>query len=51
MKLFDSELKAMQTIEIHYNDIGCIGGDVQQDKESPGRKSQRDSCRGASPKT
>jgi len=27
--------KAMQTIEIHYNDIGCIGGDIPQDKESP----------------
>ena len=27
--------KAMQTIEIHYNDIGCVGGDIQQDKESP----------------
>ena len=27
--------KAMQTIEIHYNDIGCIGGDAQQDEKSP----------------
>lgn len=27
--------KAMQTIEIHYSDIGCIGGDIQQSKESP----------------
>ena len=27
--------KAMQTVEIHYNDIGCIGGDIPQDKESP----------------
>lgn len=27
--------KAMQTIEIHCSDIGCIGGDVSQDKESP----------------
>ena len=27
--------KAMQAIEIHYNDIGCIGGDIPQDKESP----------------
>ena len=27
--------KAMQTIEIHYSDIGFIGGDIQQDKESP----------------
>ena len=26
---------AMQTIEIHYSDIGYIGGDIQQDKESP----------------
>lgn len=25
----------MQTIEIHYSDIGCIGGEVPQDKESP----------------
>lgn len=39
----------MQTIEIHYNDIGCVVGYIQQDKESPGRKSQRDSCRGTSP--
>ena len=27
--------KAMQTVEIHYSDIGFIGGDMQQDKESP----------------
>ena len=27
--------KAMQTIEIHYSDIGCIGGEIPQDKESP----------------
>ena len=27
--------KAMQTIEIHYSDIGCIGGDIQEDKENP----------------
>jgi len=27
--------KAMQTIEIHYSDIGFIGGDIPQDKESP----------------
>ena len=27
--------KALQTIEIHYNDIGCIGGDIPQDTESP----------------
>ncbi len=27
--------KAIQTIESHYNDIGCIGGDIQQDNESP----------------
>ena len=27
--------KVMQTIEIHYNDIGFIGGDIQQDKENP----------------
>lgn len=27
--------KSMQTIEIHYNDIGCIGEDIPQDKESP----------------
>jgi hypothetical protein len=27
--------KATQTIEIHYNDIGCIGGDIPQDKEIP----------------
>lgn len=27
--------KAMQTIETHYSDIGCIGGKVPQDKESP----------------
>jgi DNA invertase Pin-like site-specific DNA recombinase len=27
--------KAMQTIEIHYSDIGYIGGDIQQNKESP----------------
>ena len=26
--------KALQTIEIHYNDIGCIGGEAPQDKES-----------------
>ena len=25
----------MQTIEIHYNDIGCIEGDAQQDEKSP----------------
>lgn len=25
----------MQTIEIHYNDIGCIGGDSRQDEKSP----------------
>ena len=25
----------MQTIEIHYNDIGCIGGDTRQDRKSP----------------
>jgi len=24
-----------QTVEIHYTDIGYIGGEVQQDKESP----------------
>ena len=24
-----------QTIEIHYNDIGCIGGDIRQDEKSP----------------
>ena len=27
--------KAMQTIEIYYSDIGFIGGDIPQDKESP----------------
>lgn len=27
--------KAMQTIEIHCSDIGCIGGDASQYKESP----------------
>ena len=27
--------KAMQTIEIHYSDIGYIGGDIPQNKESP----------------
>jgi site-specific DNA recombinase len=27
--------KVMQTIEIHYSDIGCIGGEIPQDKESP----------------
>ena len=27
--------KAMQTIEIHYSDIGFIGGDIPQDEESP----------------
>ena len=27
--------KAMRTIEIHYNDIGFIGRDIPQDKESP----------------
>ncbi len=27
--------KVMQTIEIHYIDIGCIGGEVPQNKESP----------------
>ena len=27
--------KAMQTIEIHYSDIGFICGDIPQDKESP----------------
>ena len=27
--------KAMQTIEIHYNDIGCISGDTQQSRENP----------------
>ena len=27
--------KAIQTIEIHYSDIGCVGGDIPQDKESP----------------
>lgn len=27
--------KAMQTIEIHYSDIGFIGRDIPQDKESP----------------
>ena len=27
--------KAMQTIESHYSDIGCIGGEIPQDKESP----------------
>jgi len=26
---------ALQTIEIHYNDIGCIGGDIQHDKKNP----------------
>ena len=26
---------ALQTIEIHYNDIGCVRGDIQQDKENP----------------
>ncbi len=26
---------ALQTIEIHYNDIGYVGGDIQQDKENP----------------
>ena len=31
--------KAMQTIEIRYNDIGFIGSDIPQDEESPGRKS------------
>ncbi|MCI8537942.1 MAG: DUF4368 domain-containing protein [Oscillospiraceae bacterium] len=41
--------KAMQTIEIHYSGIGSIGGDIPQNKESPGGKSQRDSCQGASP--
>lgn len=25
----------MQTIKIHYNDIGRVGGNIQQDKESP----------------
>ena len=30
--------KVMQTMEIHYNDIGCIGEDVQQGKESPRRE-------------
>ena len=25
----------MQTIEIHYSDIGCIDGEASQDKESP----------------
>ena len=25
----------MQTIEIHYSDIGFIGGDILQGKESP----------------
>ena len=41
--------KAMQTVEIHYTDIGCIGGAFRKTKKAPGRKSQRDSCRGASP--
>ena len=41
--------KAMQTIEIHYSDIDYIGGDIRKTKKAPGRKSQRDSCRGASP--
>ena len=27
--------KAMQTVEIHYTDIGCIGGDIRQDEKSP----------------
>ena len=27
--------KAMQTIEIHYSDVGFIGRDIPQDKESP----------------
>ena len=27
--------KAMQTIEIHYSDIGYIGGDIRQDEKSP----------------
>ena len=27
--------KAMQTIEIHHRDSGCIGRNVQQDKENP----------------
>ena len=27
--------KAMQTVEIHYTDIGYVGGDIQQSKESP----------------
>ena len=27
--------KTIQTIEIHYRDIGCVGGDIPQDKESP----------------
>lgn len=27
--------KATQTIEIHYNDIGYVGRDIPQDKESP----------------
>ena len=26
---------ALQTIEIHYNDIGWIGGETPQDKKSP----------------
>ena len=25
----------LQTIEIHYNDIGCVGGNKQRDKENP----------------
>ena len=27
--------KALQTIEIHYTDIGCISKDTPQGKESP----------------
>ena len=40
---------AEQTVEIHYTDIGYISGDTQQNQESPGRKSQCDSCRGIPP--
>ena len=26
--------KAMQTVEIHYTDIGYVGGNIPQDKEN-----------------
>ncbi|MDE6589163.1 MAG: DUF4368 domain-containing protein, partial [Oscillospiraceae bacterium] len=40
---------ALQTIEIHYNDIGCVRGNKQRIRKTPDRKSLRDSCRGYSP--